>query len=76
MSDERLLTLLLATSGIGLGASALLMKDPTELPDTWYQVVWPHDVDVDGVVAFLRSVAGDQPSTRGRLRSRRQRRHC
>lgn len=60
MSDERLLTLLLATSGIGIGASAVLMRSPTELPDTWYQVVWPRDVDAEGVVAFLRSVAGDR----------------
>ena len=43
-----------STSGIGLGASAVLMRDPTDLPDTWYQVVWPRDVDVEGVVAFLR----------------------
>ena len=59
MSDERLLTLLLASS-IGLGASVIFMKEPTELPDTWYQVAWPRDVEVDGIVAFLRSVAGDR----------------
>jgi hypothetical protein len=59
VSDERVLALLLATSGLGLGGWAL-MREPTELPNSWYQVIWPREVDAEGVIAFLRSLAGDR----------------
>jgi len=59
VSDERLITLLLASTGFGLGSWAL-MKQPTDLPKSWYQVVWPRDVDANGVTSFFRSLAGDR----------------
>ncbi len=59
MSDERIVLLSALTATAALGSWAL-MKQPVDLPDTWYEIVWPRDVDAKGVTSFLRAVASER----------------
>lgn len=60
MSDERIISVLLASSVVAGVGALVTMKEPTDLPGVWYEVAWPREVDEGGVIAFLRSVAGDR----------------
>ena len=62
MSDERLLALMLAATGLSAGG-ALLMKPKAQTPELWYEIHWPRTVDEKGVTAFFRSLAGDRSSS-------------
>jgi len=59
VSDEQLA--LMALLGAGAAASGIALTHRSiEPPSVWYRLTWPREVDADGVVAFLRNLAGDR----------------
>ena len=56
MSDHELAFLaLLGASAAATGGVYLSGRGPVERPSVWYRLLWPREVDSDGVTAFLAS---------------------
>ena len=61
MSDHELALLaLLGASAAATGGLVLSGRGQIERPSVWYRLLWPREIESDGVTALLRQLAGDR----------------